>query len=186
MANRITGRKMQGTLISPVISPAVINTYFQTINTDDAYEVPKCLERSVGTCLPTANECDVRNLLTHKKWTASGPDEFPNWLWCSYSHCHAPVITKIFNCPLKHQTFPFLRKLVNVTPVPKESPLTECNQLRPISSTNIIMRIFECLVCKQEMSSILKSEIGPDQFAYRKWHNTTMALIKCHIKPVIP
>ena len=67
MANRITGRKMQGTLISPVISPVVINTYFQTINTDDAYEAPKCLERSVGTCLPTANECDVRNLLTHKK-----------------------------------------------------------------------------------------------------------------------
>ena len=34
-ANRITGRKTQGTLVSSVISPDVINTYFQTINTDD-------------------------------------------------------------------------------------------------------------------------------------------------------
>ena len=77
------------------------------------------------------------------------------------------------------QTVPFLWKLANVSPIPKESPLTECNQLRPISLTNIIMRIFERLVCKQELSPILKSAIGPDQFAYKRGHNTTMALIKC-------
>ena len=41
------------------------------------------------------------------------------------------------------------------------------------------MRIFERLVRKQEVSPILKSAIGPDQFAYKKGHNTTMALIKC-------
>jgi len=34
-ANRITGRKIQGTLVGSVIPPDVINTYFQTINTDD-------------------------------------------------------------------------------------------------------------------------------------------------------
>ena len=110
---------------------------------------------------------------------ASGPDEFPYWLWRDYSHHLAPVITKIFNCSLRHQTVPSLWKLANVSPIPKESPLTECNQLRPISLTNIIMRIFERLVCKQEVSPILKSAIGPDQFAYKKGHNTTMALIKC-------
>ena len=41
------------------------------------------------------------------------------------------------------------------------------------------MRNFEHLVCRQEVSPILKSAIGPDQFAYKKVHNTTMALIKC-------
>ena len=41
------------------------------------------------------------------------------------------------------------------------------------------MRIFERLVCNQEVSPILKFAIGPDQFAYKKGHNTTMALIKC-------
>ena len=124
------------------------------------------------------DECDVRNLLTHQKRTASGPDEFPYWLWRDYSHHLAPVITKVFNCSLKHQTVPFLWKLANVSPIPKESPLTE-QQFRPISLTNIIMRVFERLVCKQELSPILQSAIGPDQFAYKKGHNTTMALIKC-------
>ena len=124
-----------------MISPDVISTYFQTINTDDEYEAPTRLQIPAGTRLPTVNECDVRNLLSHQKRTASGPDEFPYWLWRDYSHHLAPVITKIFNCSLRHQTVPSLWKLANVSPIPKESPLTECNQLRPISLTNIIMRI---------------------------------------------
>ena len=78
-ANSITGRKKQGTLVSSVISPDVINTYFQSINTDDEYEAPTSLQIPAGTRLPTVNECDVRNLLSHLKRTASGPDEFPYW-----------------------------------------------------------------------------------------------------------
>jgi len=41
------------------------------------------------------------------------------------------------------------------------------------------MRIFERLVCKQELSHVLKHEIGPDQFAYMEGRSTPMALIKC-------
>ena len=58
-ANRITGRKTQGTLVSSVISPNVINTYFQTINIDDEYEAPTRLQIPAGTHPPTVNECDV-------------------------------------------------------------------------------------------------------------------------------
>ena len=71
-----------------------------------------------GTHLPTVNECDVRNLLSHRKQTASGPDEFPYWLWRNYSHHLAAVITKIFNCSLRQQTVPSLWKLANVSPIP--------------------------------------------------------------------
>lgn len=88
----------------------------------------------------------------------------------------APVITKIFNCSLKHQNVPFLWKQANFSPIPKES-LTECDQLRPISLTNITVWNYERLVCKQELSTILKSAIGHDQFANKKGHNTTVAII---------
>ena len=54
----ITGRKTQGPLVSSVISPDVINTNFQTINTDDAYGAPTRLQIPVGTRLPTVNERD--------------------------------------------------------------------------------------------------------------------------------
>jgi hypothetical protein len=70
-------------------------------------------------------------------------------------------------------------KLANVNPLPKESPLTECNQLRPISLTNI-MRLFERVVSyKQEIASAFKSVIERDQFAYKEGTNTTDALIMC-------
>ena len=68
--------------------------------------------------------------------------------------------------------------LANVTTIPKESPLTNCNQLRPISLTNIIIRLFEKLILKFELFHIPKSLIGPDQFAYKDNYNTTMALLK--------
>ena len=104
-SHRITGRKTQGTLVSSVISPDVINTYFQTINTDDEYEAPTRLQIPAGTRLPTVNECDVRNLLSHQKRTASGPHEFPYWPWRDYSHHLAPVITKISTAHLGIKPF---------------------------------------------------------------------------------
>lgn len=100
--------------------------------------------------------------------TASGLDEFSllralAWLLspsCNCDYQNFQLLTQASNHPL-------LCKLTNFSPIPKESPLTECNQLRPISLANI------------KSSIILKSAIGPDQFAYKKVHNTTMALIKC-------
>ena len=69
-------------------------------------------------------------------------------------------------------------KLANLTPIPKESPLTNCNQLQPISLTNILTRLFEKLILKFELSDVFKSLIGPDQFAYKESSKTTMALVK--------
>ena len=117
--------------------------------------------------------------LLNQKRTAGGPDELPHWLWKDYAHQLAPIITKIFNCSIMHQSVPALWKTANVRPIPKESPVTDCTQLRPISLTNIIMRLFERLVFKQEMSTEFKSIINNDQFGFRDGCNTTLALLKC-------
>ena len=61
----------------------------------------------------------------------------------------------------------------------RRSPLSSCNHLRPISLTVVIMRLFDRLVYRYEISSICNDYIGLDQFAYREGHNSTMALIKC-------
>ena len=71
-------------------------------------------------------------------------------------------------------------KLANVTPIPKDTSFETCNQLRAISLTNVIMRLFERVVVKQELSPVLKSAIGPDQFAYKEGCNTALALLTCH------
>lgn len=181
-ANRITGRKTKPACVSNVVNPDDINTYFQSINTDDAYAAPDPLPIPEGTRVPTVDENSVRYLLIHQKRTASGPDGIPYWFWRDYAHHLSPILTKIFNSSLQHQTVPALWKLANISPIPKETPFNACNQLRPISITDIIIRLFEKLVYKQELSTVLKSSIGCDQFAYKEGHNTTMALIKCYHK----
>ena len=73
-----------------------------------------------------------------------------------------PITTRILNFSLSQQYIPLKWKLANISPIPKESPVTERSQLRPISLTNIIMRILEKIV-----------------FAYKEGRSTTTALIKC-------
>jgi hypothetical protein len=100
-------------------------------------------------------------------------------LWKDFAAYLAPVLTRLLNLSLEQQCVPNLWKLANLTPIPKELPFSDCDQLRPISLTNIMMRLFEKLVFKQEIRPHLNSIIGKDQFAYRTGLNTTTALIKC-------
>ena len=83
--NRITGMKSQGTRVSSVIFPDVVNSYFHSINTNDTSEAPELLSAPPGTRVPTVDEYDVLNLLIHRKRTAPGPDGTPSWFWRDYA-----------------------------------------------------------------------------------------------------
>ena len=74
---------------------------------------------------------------------------------------------------------PKVWKRADLIPVPKEATSENCNQLRPISLTDIIMRIFEKCIYKTEIAHSIRDIIDSDQFAYKECHNTIMALIKC-------
>ena len=110
--------------------------------------------------------CVTESLLKLKR-TASGPDGIPYWIWKEFAYDLAPVVTHIFNCSLENHTVPDLWKLADITPLPKESNFKNCTQLGPISLTNVIMRVFERLVCRQELSQYVNNFIDLDQFAYR-------------------
>ena len=86
----------------------------------------------------------VRQFLDNLRKTAVGPDDIPYWFWRNFSSELAPVITIIFNRSLTEGIVPDMWK--KILPVPKESPLETCNQLRPISLTAVIMRLFERIV----------------------------------------
>ena len=143
---RITSRKAnQGSL---KIDPTTINSYFQKINTDDNYTPPEPVLIPSGTRIPNIDVSTIEKLLAKQKKTSAGPDGLPYWIW---------KITKIFNMSLEHQCVPQLWKLANLNPIPKETPLTDCTQLRPISFTNIIMRLFEKVVLEKEILPELQS-----------------------------
>ena len=127
---------------APTIDSKTINLYFQSINNDDQYSTPEVLSIPDGTRIPTIEVHTAWTFLSTLKRTAPGPDELPFWIWRDYAYQLAPTITKVFTSPLKKQLVPCLWKLANVTPIPKETSFETCNQLRPISLTNVIMKLY--------------------------------------------
>ena len=93
----MTGKKKQGIPISSIIPPELINAYFKEMNTAGQYLAPQVLPIPNGTPIPRVDENTVKRFLTSVKRTASGPDEFPYWLWKDYGQYLAPVITRLFN-----------------------------------------------------------------------------------------
>ena len=172
MVNRITGRSNSEVSISSLLDPQVINMYFQSITTDSNYTDPVPLIIPEGTRLPKISIYSVVHLLLKQKPTAAGPDDLPYWFWRDYAYDLAPVITKIFNTSLQNGVIPDLWKLANLLLIPKVSPFTEYSQLRPISLTNIIMRLFERTIYINELSHVIEDEIHKDQFTYRKNHSS--------------
>ena len=94
----------------------------------------------------------VEQFLEKQKKTSAGPDGLSYWLWKDFSKYLAPAIAKTFNMSLEHQCVPLPWKSANLNPIPKETPLMECTQLRQaISLTNVIMRLFEKIVLTKEI-----------------------------------
>jgi hypothetical protein len=97
----------------------------------------------------------VHNFLRKLKRTTSGPDDIPYWFWKTCAVILTPIITRIFNTSLKsHGKIPNVRKRADVIPSPKENSINSCSQLRPISLTDIIMRLFEKCVYQSEVTDI--------------------------------
>ena len=140
--HQITGRKRGTQNFLSILSPSAINQYFKEINTDPAYSIPQRIPMPPGTRIPALEVYTIQRFLTRQKRTAPGPGGLPHWMWRDFSHLLVPVITTLFNRSFE-QFVPCHWKLANVTPIPKESSLTNCNQLRLISLTNIIIRLFQ-------------------------------------------
>lgn len=83
-----------------ILSPHEINSYFKSINTDDAYIAPEPVVIPESVDIPTIDEREVWNLLVQQKRTTGGRDNLPYWFWSDYAHHLVPVVTKIFNSSL--------------------------------------------------------------------------------------
>ena len=64
-----------------------------------------------------------------------------------------------------------------VTPIPKVSSPSEFKDLRPISVTPILSRLFERLIVRKFILPALPMPILSDQFAFRPTGSTTAALV---------
>ena len=78
---------------------------------------------------------------------ATGPDNIPPWMVNNYAQLLAAPVTAIFNSSLREDKLPGLWKTATVVPVPKKHPAGSLeNDIRPISLTPILAKVFEGIV----------------------------------------
>ena len=74
-------------------------------------------------------------------------------------------MTAIFNLSIKFQTVPCIWTLANISLISKETPLSQSlNQLRPISVTDIIIRLLKKIIYVVEVKPVIRSHVSSDQF----------------------
>jgi hypothetical protein len=160
-----------------------INDYFANIATDKNYD-STVIEHLIDS-LPVSSlsrevmfsEFEVFKMLISVKKTAAGIDRLPYWLFRECAGILTPIVTHVFNVILNSGTPPSSWKCAIVTPIPKISQPKNFQDLRPISVTPILSRLFERLIVFKFLLPAMPKPLFNDQFAFRPTGSTTAALI---------
>ena len=109
---------------------------------------------------------------------ATGPDNIPPWMVKHYAHLLAAPVTAIFNSSLREGKLPDLWKTATIVPVPKKHPPGSLeNDIRPISLTPILAKVFEGIVLNW-VDDVITPQIDERQFGGLAGTGTTDALVE--------
>ena len=109
---------------------------------------------------------------------AVGPDNVPSWVLRDNATILAAPLTALFNTSLRDGVIPALWKTAHVIPLPKKQPPRSIEKdIRPISLTPIVSKIFESIVMKW-VDHILEDKIDDKQFGGGMGTSTTDALVE--------
>jgi hypothetical protein len=164
----------------PFDDPNAINNFFANIAMDPNYnsQAVQAHIRSVDPLIIREfTPFEVYRSLYDVTRTSQGSDPFPYWIFKECAVQLYPIVTHLFNLTLKTAQIPATWKHSIITPKPKVNPPQSLNDLRPISVTPILSRVFERLFVKHHFYPSLPANILTDQFAFRPTGSTTAALI---------
>ena len=127
----------------------------------------------------TINVSDTKLALDNIKVNkATGPVGIPTWALKECSHLLAAPVTAIFNSYIREGVQPKLWKTTTVIPLSKKHPPVSIdNDIRPISLTPIIAKVFESLVLKL-VDVYVKPQIDDKQYGGMAGTCTTDALVE--------
>ena len=97
---------------------------------------------------PTVTEHSIyRKLASLNPTKASGQDNIQAWLLKENADILPPVVTDILNCSFSEARLPQSWKHVDITPIPKQTPVRDVNKhLQPIFLTSILFKLAEEIV----------------------------------------
>jgi hypothetical protein len=107
-----------------------------------------------------------------------GPDGIPPWVYKEFAEILAYPISLILNCSYKQEKLPSVWKKANISPVPKNTQVTDINKhLRPISLTPVVSKLSEEFILERQLKSAVLKVIDSNQYGDVPKSSTTLALI---------
>lgn len=89
--------------------------------------------------------------------TAQGPDGIGTWILREYSEVLALPITHQLNASYEEQKLPRAWKQADITPIPKEKPVSNISKhLRPISLTPALSKLAEDFVVEKHIALLFR------------------------------
>lgn len=176
--NELSYTDEEGRIISGATLASRLNEFFVSVISDI-----KPLDTSALPCyLPSPQPPVIETQRVYKKllaisaFKAPGPDGIPTRIWKEYAAELAEPITRIFNTSIASGSFPTAWKDSNVTPVPKVTPITGREDLRPISLTAIVSKVLEDFVVEWLIEDVVHL-IDFSQFGCLKGTSTIYCLL---------
>ena len=141
---------------------------------EDDIEIPKFSYDEIPQFTDKEVELVLKEMDTNK---ANINGEFPAKLFKKFSHFLAKPITDLLNTSIRQGKWPDIFKLEIVTPIPKQYPPQNIEQLRNISGLLNLDKVGEKLISRL-MISDMKKKIDPSQYANQKGLSIQHYLIK--------
>ena len=142
---------------------AEVSQEYEELDSKDI-KIPHFLESEI----PQFTENEVRNILSQMDGNKSNVnDDFPAKLLKQFSRYFAKPIQNLINSSIKQGKWPDIFKIEIVTPVPKEYPVKNVDQLRNISGLKNLDKVAEKLISKLIISD-MKEKMDPTQYANQK------------------
>jgi Reverse transcriptase (RNA-dependent DNA polymerase) len=162
-------------LCPPLDDINAMNQCFADVATDPAYDLKQILSNAKlddDQCEYYFSKFEVYHALQSVHRTHA----LPYWLFKNCALELADIITYLCNKSLATTAPPESRKFSIVTPTPKVNPPSTYSDLRPVSVTPILSRIFEKVFVREVSLPATPKRLINDQFAFRPT-GTTAALL---------
>lgn len=121
-----------------------------------------------GHQAPCLTLVEVENVLKACKKTSPGPSDTPHFIFRDFWMILAHHFLYVWNLSLKTGVFPQCYKRANIIALPKVKNAKEIKQIRGISVTSIVARLFERVIYRGWISENILLRGDPFQFAYKK------------------
>ena len=127
---------------------------------------------------PQFSLLQIFNAMKRIRRTATGPDALPFWIFKNNAQNLAEIYCHMFNLCLEQCIFPEFWKLAKISHLPKVSSPKQPKDLRPVSVTSVMSRVFELLIYLNYLQGRYIRCLTRKQYGFRKHSSTSCMLIR--------